>query len=233
MTHPTASPSQTAPSQDGGGCLAFLLPPLTVLSVSMMLFSLLTASERQTIATPAAVTFSPTVAASASPVPLADLFTPEVRYWEGAISRWGATWEMSPNLVATVMQIESCGNPQAVSPAGAQGLFQVMPYHFAAGEDPFEPETNARRGLAYLRRALDAFPNDVRRALAAYNGGIEGARRAEELWPAETRRYVYWGVGIWEDAQRGRVYSSRLEEWLAAGGASLCQQAHHVLGLTP
>jgi soluble lytic murein transglycosylase-like protein len=65
------------------------------------------------------------------------------------------------------MQIESCGDPRARSRAGAMGLFQVMPYHFAGGDDPYNPDTNAVRGLAYLKRSLDTANGDPRLALAS------------------------------------------------------------------
>ncbi|MBI3361154.1 MAG: hypothetical protein HY023_08590, partial [Chloroflexi bacterium] len=41
---------------------------------------------------------------------LSPLFTPEVRHWEKDIVKWSAAYGIDPNLVATVMQIESCGN---------------------------------------------------------------------------------------------------------------------------
>jgi soluble lytic murein transglycosylase-like protein len=158
---------------------------------------------------------------------LASLFTSRVLGWEEKILRWSEEFGLDPNLVATVMQIESCGNPSAVSRAGAQGLFQVMPFHFAAGEDMQDPDINARRGLAYLGEALILAEGDARRALAGYNGGhgVIGWDPAD--WPAETRRYAYWGEGIYSDAIAGRGTSPRLEEWLAAGGASLCGKASH------
>ncbi|MBS1249943.1 MAG: hypothetical protein MAG431_01532 [Chloroflexi bacterium] len=155
---------------------------------------------------------------------LAALFTPEVLYWEDKILAWSERQGLDPNLVATVMQIESCGDPQATSGAGAMGLFQVMPYHFAAGENGYDPGTNALRGLGYLRQALQK-GGSVRMAFAGYNGGITGAARGEAYWPSETVRYVYWGTGIYQAAQAGEGYSARLEEWLAFGGASLCRQA--------
>jgi soluble lytic murein transglycosylase-like protein len=123
------------------------------------------------------------------------------------------------------MQIESCGDPRAHSRAGAAGLFQVMPFHFNIVDDPYDPDTNALRGLAYLKRALDAANGDVRLALAGYNGGIGVIGRNELLWPEETQRYVYWGSGIYAEAVSGVGESLRLKEWLAAGGASLCWQA--------
>ena len=164
---------------------------------------------------------------------LAPLFTPQVQAWSPSISEWAEAWHMDPNLIATVMQIESCGDPQAVSSAGAMGLFQVMPFHFGAGEDGHDPQTNARRGLAYLQNALDAREGEVRLAFAGYNAGINGAKRPESSWPAETLRYVYWGMGIYSDARDGKDHSPYLQEWLDRGGSRLCEQASQRLGLAP
>jgi soluble lytic murein transglycosylase-like protein len=152
------------------------------------------------------------------------LFTAEVQAWEESILAWSDKYGLDPNLVATVMQIESCGYAQAQSPAGAMGLFQVMPYHFLEGEKPFDPATNAKRGIGYLKRAL-AIGGDPRLALAGYNGGISGAQRPPQSWPDETHRYLYWGLSIYQDAQAGLDHSPRLEEWLSRGGASLCNLA--------
>jgi soluble lytic murein transglycosylase-like protein len=155
---------------------------------------------------------------------IANLFTPEVQAWEEEILIWSDQYMLDPNLVATVMQIESCGYAQAVSPAGAKGLFQVMPYHFHDGEDPFFPETNAKRGLMYLRMSLEKGGSTLL-TLAGYNGGITGAQRPQEEWPDEVHRYVYWGLQIYQDAGAGKEQSARLDEWLQRGGGHLCQQA--------
>jgi soluble lytic murein transglycosylase-like protein len=156
---------------------------------------------------------------------IAAVFSPSVRAWEPEIIGWSEEFGLDPNLAATVMQIESCGNPSAVSRAGAQGLFQVMPFHFSDGEDMQAPAVNARRGLEYLAGALLKSEGDIRRALAGYNGGHGVIDWNPSQWPAETKRYAYWGEGIYADAAAGRSSSPRLEEWLAAGGASLCEQA--------
>jgi hypothetical protein len=162
---------------------------------------------------------------------IAPLFTPEVQYWSENIANWSKQTGIDPNLIATVMQIESCGDPRANSSAGAMGLFQVMPYHFRSGEDPYKPTTNALRGLDYLRRALEAQNGVVRFGFAGYNGGITGASRPESQWANETLRYVYWGTGIYEDAIQGKARSDRLDEWLGRGGSSLCNQAAQRLGI--
>jgi len=162
---------------------------------------------------------------------LSPVFTPEVQHWAGKIANWATPYQLDPNLVATVMQIESCGAPHAVSAAGAQGLFQVMPYHFAPEDTMEDPDTNAGRGLAYLALGLSRAGGNVGLALAGYNGGHSLIGRDSSLWPAETQRYWYWATGIYEDAVNGRTESPRLQEWLQAGGTSLCARAAQELGL--
>ncbi|MFZ0544672.1 MAG: lytic transglycosylase domain-containing protein [Candidatus Promineifilaceae bacterium] len=162
---------------------------------------------------------------------IAPFFTDEVKHWESKIIEWSQLYGVEPNVVATVMQIESCGDPQAVSGAGAQSLFQVMPFHFAAGENSMDPDTNAKRGMIFLADLLSRSNGDVGMALAGYNGGPGVMTRAWESWPAETQRYYLWGSGIYNDVINGSQSSETLQQWLAAGGESLCQQASARLGL--
>jgi soluble lytic murein transglycosylase-like protein len=164
---------------------------------------------------------------------LSSVFTPEVQYWAGRIQVWAVAVGLDPNLAATVMQIESCGDPRARSSAGAIGLFQVMPYHFTASDDPYAPDTNALRGLDYLRRSMETAHGDPRLALAGYNGGIGVIGWLESGWAAETQRYTYWGSGIYAEASSGARESLRLHEWLTASGETLCRQAHDRLGINP
>jgi hypothetical protein len=162
---------------------------------------------------------------------IAPLFTPEVQYWAAKILEWSHLYGVDPNMAATVMQIESCGDPQAVSRAGAMSLFQVMPFHFTAGEDGMDPETNARRGLNYFAERLVQTNGDVGRAFAGYNGGHVAAASSWGSWAHETQRYYVWSTGIYADAKAGLSESSTLQQWLAAGGASLCRQAASRLGI--
>ena len=108
---------------------------------------------------------------------------------------------------------------------GAQGLLQVMPFHFTAGEDMRDPDTNARRGLNYFAERMVQTNGDVGRAFAGYNGGHGAAGSPYNTWANETQRYFYWATGILEDIEAGSGTSPRLQEWLNAGGASLCRQA--------
>ncbi len=170
-------------------------------------------------------------AAPPASTPLSLVFSPQVQYWGPSLSRWAAAAGLDPNLAAVVMQIESCGDPSATSRSGAIGLFQVMPYHFLASDAPYDPDTNAARGLDYLKRSLAAARNDARLAFAGYNGGIGVISRSEWTWPAETVRYAYWGSGIYADAINSATESARLNEWLTAGGSGLCAHATLRLGL--
>jgi hypothetical protein len=175
----------------------------------------------------------------AIPVPLgpsgggiAPVFTAEVKYWEPQIIAWSQEHGVDPNLAAIIMQIESCGDPHAASYAGAQGLFQVMPFHFAAGEDALDPDTNARRGLNYFVERLAQTNGDIGRAFAGYNGGHVAAASSWDQWAAETQRYYRWSTGIYSDIQSGLTQSPTIDSWLQAGGASLCRQAAQRIGLS-
>jgi hypothetical protein len=185
--------------------------------------ALLSRTFRQ-LAAPARVAYSGT---------LAPAFRPEVLRWEGEIVAWSQAYGLDPNLVATIMQVESCGDPRARSGAGATGLFQVMPFHFAQGEDMYDPPTNAARGLAFFAGNLERTGGDVGLALAAYNGGRSLIARPASLWPRETQRYYDWGTGIYSEVSAGHNPSPTLERWLAAGGRSLCAQAAARAGWSP
>jgi len=111
------------------------------------------------------------------------------------------------------------------------GLFQVMPFHFYFGENPYNPEANALRGLDYLSRSLKTSQGNVRLALAGYNGGIGIIARGEWTWSAQTKRYVQYGAPMYEDAKADLAQSTHLQEWYTKYGASLCKQAARRLGL--
>lgn len=170
-------------------------------------------------AAPPAVAPQPIVTA------LSPVFTPEVQFWANDIVRWATAHGIGdPDLVAIVMQIESCGFQDALSSAGATGLFQVMPFHFDAGEVMLDPETNAYRGMLFFSDLLQQ-TSDVGLAFAGYNGGPGVMVRSWDTWPNETQRYYRWATGIYQDIQNGHTQSETLQRWLEAGGSSLCQQA--------
>jgi soluble lytic murein transglycosylase-like protein len=113
---------------------------------------------------------------------------------------------MDDALSQAVMQQESGGDPNAVSPAGAQGLMQLMP---GTARDPGfgiepvadnTPNENMRVGKEYLQAMLKKYGGDQQLALAAYNGGpgrVDAAlkaaggdkQRAMSMLPQETQKY--------------------------------------------
>jgi soluble lytic murein transglycosylase-like protein len=216
--HPSQEFRQTAAAQQqGSGCLSgFILPPLSVVIVSALLASFALKNIPLEMPPPSS---------NISPI-----FTQEIQHWGGSISRWAAASGLDPNLAATVMQIESCGDPRALSSSGAMGLFQVMPFHFRSTDDPYDADTNAVRGLAYLARSLESAHGDARLALAGYNGGIGVIPRGEWTWSAQTKRYVRYGWPIYQDARNGLDSSHSLMEWYESYGVSLCKQARQRLG---
>jgi soluble lytic murein transglycosylase-like protein len=96
-------------------------------------------------------------------------------------------------LLAAVVHVESGGNPQAVSPAGAQGLTQLIPataQRFGV-HDPFDPAQSLDGAAKYLRGLLGQFSGDVSKALAAYNAGEGNVKKYGGIPPfPETQAYV-------------------------------------------
>lgn len=157
------------------------------------------------------------------------IFTPEVRHWEPEIIEWSEKHGLDPNIIATLMQIESCGNPAARSVAGAQGLFQVMPHHFSPGENMLDPTLNAERAVAYYKEGLKLHAGDRGLAFAGYNAGHGMVMGGKGEWPQETIRYYNWSVGIYQESQGAGLDSPTLQAWLRAGGDHLCRTAAEVI----
>jgi soluble lytic murein transglycosylase-like protein len=104
-----------------------------------------------------------------------------------------------PSLALAVAQAESNLNPNAVSYAGAQGIFQLMPGTAAmlGVMNPYDPQQNINGGVRYLAQLLAQF-GDPYQAVAAYNWGPGNVSNAISEWgsnwfayaPAETQAYV-------------------------------------------
>ena len=132
-------------------------------------------------ADPANVTGISAARGVASGTPFADLF-----------STAGQKYGVDPALLAAIAKQESGYNPRAVSPAGAQGLMQLMP-GTAAGlgvENPFDPAQAVDGAARLMRDLLDRFGRtDL--ALAAYNAGPGAVLKYGGIPPyPETQRYV-------------------------------------------
>ena len=224
--HATRAVAPQDQGSDSYSVSGFMIVPLAVIFISALLGSLALKTNPTTIASSVSVELPPVASTGISPI-----FRVEIQYWADSISRWAAASQLDPNLVATIMQIESCGDPRARSSAGAMGLFQVMPFHFYAADDPYNPDTNAARGLAYLVKSLATGGGNARLAMAGSNGGIGVIGRGEWAWPAQTTRYVQYGAPMYEDAKNGINPSPAVNDWYENYGVSLCRQAHQRLNL--
>ncbi len=93
--------------------------------------------------------------------------------------------QLSPELVISVIHVESAFNPYAVSYVGAQGLMQVMPFWKKElgrkGDNLINASTNLRYGCTILKHYLDREKGDWIRALARYNGSLGRTKYPEKV----------------------------------------------------
>jgi len=90
------------------------------------------------------------------------------------IHREATRVELPPELVIAVIEIESRFDTFAISRSGAQGLMQVMPFWLNEIGHPddnlVDMNTNLRMGCTILKYYMDKEKNNLRGALARYNG---------------------------------------------------------------
>ncbi len=119
--------------------------------------------------------------------------TQRVSDLRGLIERAAGDEGIDPALVAAMITQESGGDPEAVSPAGARGLMQLMPAtaRMLGVEDVFDPQQNLSGGVRYISQLLERFGGDEKLALAAYNAGPGTVDRYGGVPPyRETTDYV-------------------------------------------
>ena len=102
-------------------------------------------------------------------------------------------YNLPTSLIRAVVKAESDYQVRAVSPAGAQGLMQLMPAtaRELGVRNPFDIGQNIDGGAKYLRMMLDQFDGDIKTALSAYNAGPGTVSKFNGNVPyTETRNYV-------------------------------------------
>jgi cell wall-associated NlpC family hydrolase len=103
-----------------------------------------------------------------------------------------ARYHLPTNLLAAVAHVESGGNPNAVSPAGAQGLMQLMPGTARSlNVDPFVPAQAVDGAARMLAGLLQKYHGSITLTAAAYNAGPGAVDRYGGVPPyTETQNYV-------------------------------------------
>jgi hypothetical protein len=111
--------------------------------------------------------------------------------YRAMLLRSAGRWKVSAALLAAQIMAESGFNPNAVSPAGAQGIAQFMPGTGASYglHDPFDPVA-AIDAQAHLMSDLLRQFESIPLALAAYNAGPGAVSACHCIPYAETRAYV-------------------------------------------
>ena len=101
--------------------------------------------------------------------------------------------QVPPELVLSVIEIESRFDRFAVSVSGAQGYMQVMPFWLKELTRPednlFTGPTNLRMGCTILKFYIDRAKGDLVRALQMYNGGTGHPKYSYKVLDALSQRW--------------------------------------------
>jgi soluble lytic murein transglycosylase-like protein len=115
----------------------------------------------------------------------------EVRRWA---DHWADEYGVERELVHAVIEVESGGNPRAISSAGAAGVMQLMPDTAAAFRvrNRFDAEDNVQAGVAYLAWLRDLCGGDRRLMIASYITGQNRVLRLgiEFIYSQDVHDYV-------------------------------------------
>lgn len=139
-----------------------------------------------------------------------DLSSPYDEYFALA----SAAYQVPEALLKAMGKAESDFNPNAVSPAGAMGIMQLMPGTAAnlGVTDPFDPKQNIMGRAKYIAELLSTFssyPNGLELAVAGYNAGPGAVKRAGYRIPqnGETPAYVEKVLGYLKLADGAAGYA--------------------------
>ncbi len=113
---------------------------------------------------------------------------------EAEVERAADAYGLSRKVLKALVRVESAYNPKAVSPVGARGIAQIMPFNarrcgLPNADHLWDPTYNLRCGARILREELDQH-GDLQRALTVYNCGrvkcAEGQKYAKKVLALST-----------------------------------------------
>lgn len=113
--------------------------------------------------------------------------------YDGIVKSLAREYRVPPELIHSIIKVESNYNPRAVSHKGAMGLMQLMP---ATAEqygvnDVFNPVENIEGGIRYLKDLMKLYANNTNLVLAAYNAGQAAVAKYGGIPPyRETIDYI-------------------------------------------
>ncbi len=113
--------------------------------------------------------------------------------YQSLIEESCARYGVEPALLAGLIEQESHFDPTVGSPAGAQGLTELMPETAASlgVTDPHDPAQSIEAGARLLSEKLAEFGGNTELALAAYNAGSGAVQQYNGIPPyPETQEYV-------------------------------------------
>lgn len=141
------------------------------------------------------------------------------------VNRYSVMFNINPQLISAIIQVESNNNPKARSPKGASGLMQIMPAvwrqynpdsrcdgrHLPGKVDHgadciYDVEANIRTGVRHLRFLIDYFHGETGMAIEAYNAGLTNVDQDRNRPKfRETRNYLHRIARVMAPATTPRI----------------------------
>lgn len=146
-------------------------------------------------------------------------FVPLILQWEPLYQAAAVRYGVDERIIATIVAVESGGQPDAIGTHGDTGLMQVIPsdclpesWRTIFADRPTQaellnPATNIEWGARILAQGFAAYPDDPKRAIASYHTGIAaltaGLNEAGQQYlnRFKTAWWVLWGFAPlpWEE----------------------------------
>lgn len=142
------------------------------------------------------------------------------------VNTWGrsAATEKLIKLTLAAMKQESGGSQNAISPAGAIGLMQLMPETAAGlGVNPYDWSENIFGGMKYYHQQLETFGGSIEKALAAYNAGPGAVQKYGGVPPyRETQNYVRIIKGTFDEMKNfPKLFDNRVGQIATSLGVTV------------